>query len=347
MTEPLQTVTLYTRKDCHLCEEVKADLAALQAQYPHQLVEVDIDTDASLKERYGNSIPVVEVGPYRRSAPISRQDLAVTLGAARDRVTQLDKLKDPLYEARKNNPRRQEITRADRITFWLSDNYIWVFNLVIFIYLALPFLAPVLMKVGATTPANLIYRSYGFVCHQLGYRSWFLFGEQPYYPRELAGLDEVLSFSEASGLSEGGTNADLFSARSFIGNEQMGYKVAFCQRDVAIYAALLAFGLLFALTKRRIPPLPAILWLIIGLGPIGLDGFSQLLSQPPLGDFALFSWLPLRESTPFLRTLTGAIFGFTTGWFGYPMVEETMQDTRRSLLVKFKRLEKEGVGSME
>ena len=194
------------------------------------------------------------------------------------------------------------------------------------------------MKAGVTTPATVIYRSYGFVCHQLGYRSWFLFGEQPYYPRALANMDGVKTFNEATGLSEGGSNADLFAARGFVGNEQVGYKVAFCERDVAIYGALFGFGILFAITKRRIPPLPVIAWLIIGLGPIGLDGFSQLLSQPPLGNFALFSWLPLRESTPLLRTLTGAIFGFTTGWFGYPMVEETMQDTRRALLVKFKRL---------
>ncbi|MCB9136641.1 MAG: DUF2085 domain-containing protein [Anaerolineales bacterium] len=337
MTDKIN-VTLYSRPDCHLCEDVKADLAALQEQYPHILIEVNVDSDESLKEKYGNSIPVVEIGPYRRSAPITRQDLVISLGAARDRITQLDKLKDPLYEARKNNPRRMEITRADRISFWLSDNYIWVFNLVIFIYLGLPFLAPVLMKVGATTPATILYRSYGFVCHQLPYRSWFLFGEQPYYPRALAGVDGAIPFGQATGLSEGNTNADLFAARNFVGNEQLGYKVAFCERDVAIYAALLLFGLIFALSKRRIPPLPVIFWIIIGLGPIGLDGFSQLLSQPPLGNFALFSWLPLRESTPFLRTLTGAIFGFTTGWFGYPMVEETMQDTRRALLVKFKRL---------
>lgn len=331
-------VTLYSRTDCHLCEEVKADLAALQEQYPHNLVEVNVDSDESLLEKYGNMIPVVEIGPYRRSAPITRQDLAISLGAARDRLDQLDKIKDPLYEARKNSPRRQEITRSDRVSFWMSDNYIWVFNAVIFVYLALPFLAPVLMKTGATAPATLIYKSYGFVCHQLAYRSWFLFGEQPYYPRALAGVDGAIPFGQATGLSEGNTNTDLFAARNFIGNDQLGYKVAFCERDTAIYAALLLFGLIFALSKRRIPPLPAILWIIIGLGPIGLDGFSQLLSQPPLGNFALFSWLPLRESTPLLRTLTGAIFGFMTGWFGYPMVEETMQDTRRALLVKFKRL---------
>ncbi len=340
MTPSPLTVTLYTRQDCHLCEQVKGDLASLQEEYPHQLVEVDVDSDPSLQEKYGNAIPVVEVGPYRRSAPISRQDLIISLGAARDRVTHLDKLQDPVYEARKNSPRRQEITRADRFSFWLSDNYIWVFNLVVFIYVGLPFLAPMLMKVGATTPATIIYRTYGFTCHQLGYRSWFLFGEQPYYPRTLAGLDGITPFAEATGLGEGGSNAELFAARNFVGNEQLGYKVAFCERDVAIYLALLLFGIVFAVTKRRIPPLPTILWLIIGLGPIALDGFSQLLSQPPLGNLAIFSWLPLRESTPLLRSFTGAIFGFITGWFGYPMVEETMQDTRRLLLVKFKRLEK-------
>jgi uncharacterized membrane protein len=342
VTDRMITVTLYSRQDCHLCEQVKADLTSLQEQFPHQLVEVDVDSDESLQEKYGKAIPVVEIGPYRRTTPISRQDLIISLGAARDRVVQLDKLQDPVYEARKQNPHRQEITRTDRFSFWLSDNYIWVFNLVILIYLGLPFLAPVLMKAGATTPATLIYRSYGFVCHQLAYRSWFLFGEQSVYPRELAGVDGMIPFAEATGLSESNTNTDLFAARNFIGNEQLGYKVAFCERDVAIYGALLLFGIVFALTRRRIPPLNWFLWLVIGLGPIGLDGFSQLLSQPPLNNFILFNWLPLRESTPFLRTLTGAIFGLTTGWFGYPMVEETMQDTRRALLVKFKRLDSKG-----
>jgi len=336
----MTTVTLYTRQDCHLCEQVKADLASLQNQFPHQLVEVDVDSDESLQEKYGNAVPVVEMGPYRRTAPITRQDLIISLGAARDRVAQLEKLKDPLHEARKKNPHMQEITRADRFSFWLSSNYIWVFNLVVFLYLGLPFLAPVLMKAGATAPATLIYRGYGFVCHQLAYRSWFLFGDQAVYPRDLAQVDGVIPFGEATGLAEGNSNTDLFAARNFVGNEQLGYKVAFCERDVAIYAGLLLFGVVFALTGKRIPPLNWLLWLVIGLGPIGLDGFSQLLSQPPLGNFVLFDWLPLRESTPLLRTLTGAIFGLTTGWFGYPMVEETMQDTRRALLVKFKRLEK-------
>jgi uncharacterized membrane protein len=76
-----------------------------------------------------------------------------------------------------------------------------------------------------------------------------------------------------------------------------------------------------------------LVWFIIGLGPIGLDGFSQLISQ--LNITALQGFLPYRESTPLLRTLTGFLFGFTTAWFGYPSIEEAMADARRVFSKKF------------
>jgi uncharacterized membrane protein len=69
--------------------------------------------------------------------------------------------------------------------------------------------------------------------------------------------------------------------------------------------------------------------------PIGLDGFSQLLSQPPLNFF------PYRESTPFFRSLTGFLFGFTTAWFGYPMVEESMAEARQVLAAKLRRIDRQ------
>ena len=96
--------------------------------------------------------------------------------------------------------------------------------------------------------------------------------------------------------------------------------------------SILFFGLLYALTGRRIPALPWYLWILIGIVPIGLDGVSQLLSQPP------FNFLPFRESTPLLRSLTGFLFGFTTAWFGYPMVEEGMRDTRQVMAKKLMRV---------
>jgi uncharacterized membrane protein len=77
---------------------------------------------------------------------------------------------------------------------------------------------------------------------------------------------------------------------------------------------------------------------VVGLGPIGLDGFSQLLSQIP--NTFLQSILPYRESIPLLRALTGFLFGITTAWFMFPLIEESMADTRRLLAKKFAVLKK-------
>ncbi len=86
------TVTLYTRKECHLCEQARADLDSLQAKYPHRLVEIDIESDPALLKKYMLEIPVIEVGPYVLKSPFDKQKLMMTLGAAGDRRGQLDKL---------------------------------------------------------------------------------------------------------------------------------------------------------------------------------------------------------------------------------------------------------------
>jgi uncharacterized membrane protein len=319
------TVTLYSRQDCRLCDVAEEDLLALRKDYPHELLLLDVDQDESLQAAYGEKVPVIEVGPYRLSAPFTRQELQVTLGAARDRANQLESLDDPRYAQKK--ARGATISRADRFTNWFAIHYLLVFNSLVLLYVGLPFLAPVLMDAGARQPATMIYRAYGAVCHQLSFRSWFLFGEQSAYPRAAAGVEGQRTFGAATGINE----EDLLAARAFTGNEELGYKVAFCERDVAIYGGILLFGLLYALTARRIPALPWYLWLLIGLVPIAADGVSQLISQPPFG------LLSYRESTPLLRTLTGGLFGFTTAWFGFPQVELTMLDTRRILAHKFAR----------
>lgn len=327
-------VILYTRADCRLCDDVKSDLETLQREVPHELIEIDIADDPTLEEKYGEFIPVVQVGPYVRRAPITRQDLLVSLSAARDRDRQLTEVDDPKYKLQKN--RGSRISTGDRISYWVSDHYLLALNLLILVYVGLPFLAPVLMRAGWTAPAGTIYKTYSFVCHNLSYRSWFLFGEQAAYPRAAAGVEGLQTFGQATGIGESNSTPDVIAARTFTGNETMGYKVAFCERDVAIYLGILLFGLLYAATNRRITALHWLAWLIIGLGPIGLDGFSQLLSQPP------FSLWVYRESTPLLRTLTGGVFGFMTAWYGFPIVEETMRDARRALVVKFKRLGEQG-----
>ncbi len=327
------TVTLYTKKDCHLCEQAKADLDSLQKKYPHRLVEIDINSDPALLKAYLVEIPVVEIGPYILKAPFDKQKLTMTLGAASDRRSQLDQLGREDHKDRV--ARGVQITFGDRAMFWISRHYLALLNLVMLLYFGLPVLAPVLMNAGATGPANVIYTMYKPLCHQFGFRSFFLFGEQAYYPLEEAEMHGVITFEAVTGLEDLRNPAGYsrLAARQLIGNEEMGYKMALCERDMAIYAAIFLFGVIYSVTGRRPKPLHWTLWILIGMGPVGLDGFSQLFSQ--MEWTWLMQFLPYRESTPFLRVLTGGLFGFATAWFAYPSIEESMAETRQFFVKKF------------
>jgi uncharacterized membrane protein len=326
------TVTLYTRKNHQHSDQARADLESLKEKYPHRLAEVDIDSDPAISKKYAESVPVIEAGPYRLVHPFDKQKLTMTLGAASDRRGMLDKLGRVDHHDRV--ARGAQLSGGDRVMFWISRHYLALLNMAMLFYFGLPILAPVLMNAGATGPARVIYTIYKPLCHQFGFRSFFLFGEQAYYPLEDADVDDVISFETATGLEDlrNPVAASRLEARQFTGNETMGYKMALCERDIAIYSAIFLFGLIYSLTGRRIKPLHWILWFLIGMGPIGLDGFSQLFSQME------WSWLarilPYRESVPLFRVLTGALFGLATAWFAYPAIEESMAETRQFFIKK-------------
>ena len=321
----MATVTLYVRIGSAECEQARLDLDGLQGEFPHQLVVVNIDTDPVVKDEYAAIVPVADIGPYRLKAPFDVKMLRVALGAAIDRHRQLEGTGNAAYKARIQ--RGHNLTKADRFSFWFTKHYMLLLNLIIMIYVGLPFLAPVLMKVGATAPARIIYAVYSPLCHQLAFRSWFLFGEQSAYPRALANVPGLITYEQAIG-----PDTDIAAARNFIGNNIIGYKVAFCQRDVAIYGSILLFGLFFSVTKKWLKSPPWYVWVAIGILPIAIDGFSQLPSL--MTGINNIKWLPIRESTPFLRTLTGFLFGASTAWYGYPFIEESIRETRRVLVQK-------------
>lgn len=236
---------------------------------------------------------------------------------------------------------RQRAIRMQRVVLWVSKHWLRLVALFFGLYVGLPFAAPTLMHLGAAGPASAIYTVYSPMCHQYAFRSWFLFGEQAAYPRADAGVASMGGYERFAAQDAHFENIpDLYawtpelqiSSRTFIGNPQMGYKVALCERDIAIYGALFLFTAFFSFTRHRLRPVPILLYLFLGLGPIGLDGFSQLLSEPPFG-----LW-PLRESTPLFRTMTGALFGLMNGWLALPYLEESMRDTRLELTAKLREI---------
>ena len=225
---------------------------------------------------------------------------------------------------------RSLVLTLDRTIAGFTHHWAATFNVFFFLYVGLPFLAPALMVGGFEPAARAIYTLYRPLCHQYGYRSWFLFGERPYY--------QAPEFQARTGI-EPYTSEGRWQAKNFLGNEALGYKVAFCERDVALYGGILLGGLAFALLRGRLPRVSWRAYLLLGVAPIALDGFSQLLSQPPLDVVPLLNLLPFRESTPLLRTLTGGLFGLMSAWFAFPYIEEAMRDTRLQAEAQLKKAE--------
>lgn len=54
-------VVVYTREGCHLCAVAEAQVAEICAETGDSWVRVDIDTDADLRERFTEQVPVTFV----------------------------------------------------------------------------------------------------------------------------------------------------------------------------------------------------------------------------------------------------------------------------------------------
>jgi uncharacterized membrane protein len=322
-------VLAFIKEGDEACNQVINKIEALKNDLEFELNIIPLNESELLEEKYINKIPLVKVGPYALDGNMDSNYLRMTISAAIDRDRQLTEVGDTAYKKRLDQGR--VFSKFDRISLWISKSYIWLMAFFLFLYVGLPFMAPVFMNAGLNLPAKVIYVIYKPLCHQLAFRSYFIFGDQPFYPRTLAGIEGVQSYEEITNQK----NINIRDAQKFVGNEKVGYKVALCERDVAIYGSMLLFAIIFILTRRRINSLPWYFWLILGLIPIGIDGVSQLPSLAA----SLPSWLPIRESTPLLRTITGMLFGITTSWYLFPLLEESMRETR-FLLTEKKAIQK-------
>ncbi len=55
-------ITVYSKPDCHLCEQAMSTLSALQGELGFELEEVDISSDDRLLRAYFERIPVICLG---------------------------------------------------------------------------------------------------------------------------------------------------------------------------------------------------------------------------------------------------------------------------------------------
>lgn len=197
------------------------------------------------------------------------------------------------------------------------------------LYVTLPFLAPVFMKTGWTGAARVIYFIYSWLCHQFPERSYFLFGPKLTY-----------TIKEIQDAWQNTTNPWIL--RQFIGNADMGWKVAWSDRMVAMFTSAWIFGLLWWLMRSHMKPLP---WwgLLLFLLPVAVDGTTHFLSD--LGGIRVGfresnAWLAVltNYSLPasfyagdawgsfnsLMRLITGILFGMGIIWFSFPYLERAL-----------------------
>lgn len=57
----MANLTIYSKKDCHLCDIARATLLKIQKEFPFSLTEIDIEKDEKAFEKYRYLIPVLEM----------------------------------------------------------------------------------------------------------------------------------------------------------------------------------------------------------------------------------------------------------------------------------------------
>jgi uncharacterized membrane protein len=199
------------------------------------------------------------------------------------------------------------------------------------VFNGLPFLAPLFMKLGWETPGRLIYLAYSFLCHQMAQRSFFLFGPQGF---QMYGLAELP-------VKATGPTAEL-ALKQFLGNSEMGWKVAWSDRMVAMYLSPLLTAVVYAAVRRRswVKALP--LWAFgLFLLPMLLDGGTHMISDFASGighgfrdsnvwlavitahkfPASFYSGDELGSFNSWMRLLSGLSFGIGLGWLVFPWLD--------------------------
>lgn len=232
------------------------------------------------------------------------------------------------------------VVSLNRAAYNVGKNWFLWGVVVLLLWVGLPWLAPVFMKIGWEFPANWIYNIYSFQCHQLPQRSFFLFGSKTMY-----------SLEEINAVWPSGD--DFMALRQFVGTSEMGYKVAWSDRMVSAYGSIPLAALLWWPLRHRLKPLSILGFALFAL-PMAIDGSTHFLSDLAGVGFGFrYTNLWLAEITrsafpasfyagnalgsfnSWMRLITGTLFGFGLVWFSFPHILFSFGDQSTRIEAKF------------
>jgi len=241
-------------------------------------------------------------------------------------------------------PVRRDRTTARRALYsllWLLDHWVLVFLVGFGIYVILPFCAPIFMHAGWTGLAQLVYTVYSTQCHQMAQRSFFLFGPQPMY--NIAQLPIPMTNNGA---------ADMLALRAFIGNADLGWKVAWSDRMVYMHTSLWLAGAVFGILHHRRRILPLRLWRFgLLLLPMLADGGTHFLGDVTGGlvgsarydngwlahltGNVLPTWFYVGDAlgsfNSWLRLISGVLLGVAIVWLAFPHMDYSVWEAAKNL----------------
>ncbi len=179
------------------------------------------------------------------------------------------------------------------------------------------------MHWGWESAAKMIYELYAWQCHQLPQRSYFLFGERMSYTLEQIQAVWMDTF-------------DPIQLRQFIGNAEMGFKIAWSDRMITAYTSIPLSAIGFRLLNRDYRPIPFRLFLLL-IFPMALDGATHFISDlEGIGQGFRYTndWLAaltdynlpnsfyfgdaLGSFNSWMRIVTGILFGLGLMAYAYP-----------------------------
>jgi uncharacterized membrane protein len=217
---------------------------------------------------------------------------------------------------------------------WISDHWFATFVILYGLWVFIPFLAPAFMKLGWDSAGKAVYFIYSFFCHQLPERSFFLFGEKSMYS-----LFEIQSAWQ--------NTADPMLLRMFVGNESMGWKIAWSDRMISFYTSVWFFAVVWWPFRRKVKPLSWWVFILLLL-PITLDGGLHAISDLAgigQGFRDTNQWLVTLTNNAFpttfyagdaigsfnswARFITGLFAGFAIAWLAFPYFYQSQTLTHK------------------